>query len=206
MDRRVLKEHAANRIARAIVSDINSTLLPSLGFSRSQDDEARADAIERWTALAAQVLDMVFPGQSEDLDEALKLLKSVEGDWAALNDRMRRVWREEKSEVALPALGPKRDEVVPCVCADEKGPWQGCPWCGGCGWLVPQMKKLLQDATSVKQKTETPPEETERVITERRVLDAMLFVEQMHRLGAIRVETTPRGGVRVDFSEKEGGR
>jgi hypothetical protein len=197
MGREVLKVHAAERIARAIAGSIDEQGRKDHGHWFAENDQARLDSISKWTALAAQVLDVVFPGQSEDLDEALKLLRSVEGDWAALNDRMRRVWQEEKSEVALPALGPSKDKTVPCDC---EGKWESCPWCGGCGWLVPQMKKLLLDATSVKPRS--PQEDLSSSLSrveQQRLLDAWPFVDRMRGIGAIRVEVTPRGGVRVDF-------
>lgn len=194
-----LKQQTGERIARAISADIDREGKELHGAAFMVDEPRRLEAIEHWTALAVQVLNLTIPQFKSDLDEVVKLMAAAEGRWSDLHERVRRLWFEDLGW-PLPMLGPPADKTVDCDC---KGEWADCPWCGGCGWLVPRMKKLLQDATTSSKEPKNAEEDEERVIKDRRALESMLFVEQMHRLGATRVDVTPRGGVRVDFPPRK---
>lgn len=208
-----MRAQVARRIAKVISAQIDAEWKELFGDRYIVDLEKREQTVKIWAELAERVLEKVMPEKEGEIDEAIKLLAASIGRWSELNGHVRRLWFEDLGN-PLPAIGPPLDKTIECECAKETGaPWEDCPWCGGCGWMVPQMKQLLDDATHQRVDKKPVPEpeaEPDRgAYTEayKRLQDLALvtwpMVDHLHGLGATRVDITHRGGLRVNFPPRK---
>lgn len=190
------------RIAKAIAGFTAGALDYPLAIHwKALSAEEQRQYVEAWSQQADGVLGYELPEDEEELAELLGDLGRKKG-WTKTLDALMQQWYESVVDPnEAPTIGPPNSALTGCGCASGEER-RLCDWCAGTGRLTYHVKLVKENAERGDVLLPIPPiggagkgEEVPRAPLS--VHEA--FIQRMRGMGAVRVDVTSRGGLRVDF-------